>query len=95
VGSLFIAWPNTPLIYAEHNDPAIIENERWNRAEHLACVSACDSVVLLLDEFSRAYPDFLQKRITVIPNAVDSPLKTAAPEKPNNGIFTLLSVEGR
>jgi len=81
---------NTPLIYAEHSDPAIIESERWNRAEHLACVSACDSIVLLLDEFSKAYPDFLQKRITVIPNAVDRPLKTAAPEKPNNGTFTLL-----
>lgn len=79
-----------PLIYAEHNDPAIIQNERWNKAEHLACASAADHIVLLLDEFKPSYPEFLQKRISIIPNAVVKPKRTASPEVAKDGLFTLL-----
>ena len=80
-----------PLVYAEHSDPHIIQNQRWNKAEHLACASAADRIVLLFDEFRAAYPHFLQSRIAIIPNAVAKPAQTASPERPGAGGFTLLA----
>jgi hypothetical protein len=73
---------NIPLIYNEHSNVNIIQTERWNKTEHLACARVCDRIVLLLEEYRNAYPDFLQERISIIPNAVPKARRIARPEDP-------------
>ena len=81
-----------PCVYAEHNHPAVIMDERWNRKEHMACASAADAIVLLLDSYKKEYPAFLHDRIRVIPNSVDKPRGLARVDAPVSGRWRLLGV---
>lgn len=60
-----------PWIYSEHNNPWIIETERWNRVERQAVLCAADAVHLLLDSYRATVPVAVQKNIRVIPNPLD------------------------
>lgn len=57
-----------PLLISEHNTPAIIETERWNRHERIACMAGADAIHLLNKKFAASLPDFLIDRVTVISN---------------------------
>lgn len=57
-----------PLVWSEHSNPQIIETERWNRSERLACMAAADAIVLLCNGFAASLPPFLRQRTTIIPN---------------------------
>ncbi len=59
-----------PLLVSEHNNPTIINTERWNAYERHACLTAADGIHTLLQSFVPMYPEFLRERITVIPNPV-------------------------
>jgi glycosyltransferase involved in cell wall biosynthesis len=62
-----------PLLISEHNVPRVIEEERWNRYERLACMAGADAIHLLNNAFLDSLPDFLKERATVIPNPADPP----------------------
>jgi glycosyltransferase involved in cell wall biosynthesis len=62
-----------PLLISEHNLPKVIEEERWNRYERLACMAGADAIHLLSHAFTASLPEFLQERVTVIPNPVEPP----------------------
>ncbi|MDR2745337.1 MAG: glycosyltransferase [Desulfovibrio sp.] len=62
-----------PLLISEHNVPRVIEEERWNRYERLACMAGADAIHLLGNAFLDSLPDFLQERATIIPNPADPP----------------------
>ena len=70
-----------PLLVSEHNNPDIINAERWNAYERHACLAAADSIHTLLRGFVPMYPEVLRDRITVIPNAVAA----GAPPSPFRG----------
>jgi len=57
-----------PLLISEHNNPDIINRERWNWHEHNACLAAADRIHVLLDSYKNKYPEFLHDRIEAIPN---------------------------
>lgn len=61
---------NIPLIYSEHNDPDIIESERWNRRERKAALWAADAIHLLLPPFLNSVPEKLQAKCHIIGNPV-------------------------
>lgn len=61
---------NIPLIYSEHNDPDIIENERWNRRERQAALWSADAIQLLLPSFLNSVPEQLQAKCHIIGNPV-------------------------
>lgn len=60
---------HVPLVWSEHSAPKIIEAERWNRPDRLACMAASDAIVLLCKGFVSTLPPFLQQRTAVIPNS--------------------------
>ncbi|MDR3358581.1 MAG: glycosyltransferase [Desulfovibrio sp.] len=62
-----------PLLISEHSVPGVIERERWNRYERLACMAGADSIHLLNRAFLASLPDFLKERATVIPNPAEPP----------------------
>ncbi|MDR1659914.1 MAG: glycosyltransferase [Desulfovibrio sp.] len=62
-----------PLLISEHSVPRVIEKERWNRYERLACMAGADAIHLLGHAFLDSLPEFLQDRVTVIPNPADPP----------------------
>jgi glycosyltransferase involved in cell wall biosynthesis len=62
-----------PLLISEHNDPRVIEEERWNRRERLACMAAADAVHILNNGFLASLPEFLRERATIIPNPAAPP----------------------
>ena len=66
-----------PALYTERSAPSRIRHLLWNPAEHTACTAAMDHIVLLMHSFQALYPDFLQPRISVIPNAVTPPKLSA------------------
>jgi glycosyltransferase involved in cell wall biosynthesis len=57
-----------PFIISEHNNPQVINEERWNHYERIGCLAAADSIHLLLEEYKYALPSFLQKKAVSIPN---------------------------
>ena len=57
-----------PLIISEHNNPHVINEERWNVYERHACLAAADCIHVLTPAYKAALPEFLQKRTRVIPN---------------------------
>lgn len=59
---------HVPLVWSERTAPDIIENERWNRPERLACMAGADAVHLLCHNFLLSVPPCLRERATVIPN---------------------------
>lgn len=61
---------NIPLIYSEHTDPDIIENERWNRQERQSVLWAADTIHLLLPSFLNSVPKKLQSKCHIIGNPV-------------------------
>lgn len=61
---------NIPLIYSEHSDPDIIENERWDRRERQAALWAADAIHLLLPPFLNSVPEKLQAKCHIIGNPV-------------------------
>ena len=71
-----LRWPvmlrgtGIPMLISEHNDPAFIENVKWNRRERLACMEAADLIHVLCQRFKASIPSVLQERVNVIPNPV-------------------------
>ena len=63
-----------PLLISEHNVPRIIEEERWNRYERLACMAGADAIHLLSSAFLDSLPPFLRERAVVIPNPAEAPV---------------------
>jgi glycosyltransferase involved in cell wall biosynthesis len=80
-----------PLLISEHNVPNIIEEERWNRYERLACMAGADAIHLLSNAFLDSLPAFLKERATVIPNPADPPAAVNW-ERENASRKTLLAV---
>ena len=80
-----------PFLISEHSNPDIIEHERWNRYEHLACLAGADSIHVLLESFKQKFPAFLRDRIEVIPNPAEPPC-TVNWERENNPVKTILAV---
>lgn len=70
---------HVPLVWSERNAPDIIETERWNRAERLACMAGADAVHLLCRDFLSSLPPRLRKRATVIPNFSSLPPAETCP----------------
>ena len=81
-----------PAIYTERSAPHRVRTLTWNAMEHAACVCAMDHVVLLMSGFKAAYPEYMQPRISVIPNAVVIPSRAASPEGLAGRPKTLLTV---
>lgn len=63
---------NIPLIMSEHTSPYAFEQCFWNRPERLACLAAADIIHLLFSTYRSSLPDFLQERVTIIPNPAPS-----------------------
>ena len=80
-----------PFLISEHSNPNVIENERWNRYERLACMAAADRIHVLQDQYREQLPEFLRERTTVIPNPV-KPACPVDPERENSPRKTLLAV---
>lgn len=79
-----------PLVWSEHSVPQIIEAERWNRSERLACMAASDATVLLCRGFVNSLPQFLQKRAMVIPNFTHlNPDNVPTPRRSRKCILTV------
>lgn len=79
-----------PLVWSEHNVPQIIETERWNRSERLACMAASDAIALLCRGFVSSLPQFLQKRAMVIPNFSHlAPANAPTPRRSRKRILTV------
>lgn len=71
VGSVYISMCkglHIPIVWSERSSPQIIETERWNRAERIACMSASDAIVLLCKSFFASIPISLRQRTMIIPN---------------------------
>lgn len=81
-----------PWIYSEHSSPELIEHERWNVRERRAVLCAADAVHLLFNDFIASIPEYLQDRISVIPNAVPLPAQTHFSDKTASDSRLLLSV---
>lgn len=79
-----------PFVISEHNDPKIIDSERWNAYERLACMTAADRIHVLLSSFKQHFPLFLQDRLAVIPNAAPA-RKTLPPSPAGQTKKTILS----
>lgn len=62
-----------PFLFSEHNDPVVIENERWNAYERRACMAGADLVHVLSEKFKEKLPAFLQEKTFVIPNSCPIP----------------------
>ena len=80
-----------PFLISEHSNPDIIEHERWNRYEHLACLASADTVHVLLESFKQKFPAFLRNRMEVIPNPAEPPCAVNW-ERENNPVKTILAV---
>ena len=80
-----------PFIVSEHNLPHIIETERWNRYERLACLASADQIHLLFDSYKKSLPDFLHPRTVVIPNPALPP-RPVKPERDASPVKTILAV---
>lgn len=78
-----------PMVYSEHSSPERVE-QLWNRPGRLAAMSGADAIHLLLPEYARSLPPWLQERVTVIPNSV--PGTDAPVTKSDSGLFTLTSI---
>ncbi|MDR2573384.1 MAG: glycosyltransferase [Desulfovibrio sp.] len=70
-----------PLVYSEHSDPLIIENERWNGEERAAALCAADRIHLLFESYSATVPAAARKNTRVIPNPLLIASKQPMPEK--------------
>jgi len=62
------------FIISEHNNPQVINEERWNAYERHACLAAADCIHVLTPAYKAALPEFLQRRTRVIPNPAPFPL---------------------
>lgn len=62
-----------PFLISEHSNPQIIEDERWNRYERLACMAGADAIHMLSKAFVSSLPEFLHPRVTVIGNPAPVP----------------------
>lgn len=69
-----------PWVYSEHNDPKIIQTERWNMHERSAALVAADRIHLLLESYSFSVPDVARDRVRIIPNPVCIPIITGKPK---------------
>lgn len=78
-----------PLLYSEHNNPWIIEKERWDKKERQAILRAVDSIHLLMPSYINSIPLNLRSKCSVIGNTVSYPRKIY-PHK--NKRFCLLSL---
>ncbi len=65
-----------PLLISEHNNPNIIESERWNMYERRACLMGADRIHVLTKSYYDMLPSFLQKRAKVIANPIWSEIHT-------------------
>ena len=65
-----------PFIISEHNNPRIINTERWNHYERLACLASADLIHLLTNDYREQLPNFLKKKAIVIPNPAPSRFAT-------------------
>ena len=81
-----------PVVLSEHIDPAFPRDlGRFGEAEREAIFSAADRIHLIIEEFRDTLPDYLQDRITVIPNSVE-PAKHLANTRAGEHDCTLLTV---
>jgi lipopolysaccharide biosynthesis glycosyltransferase len=85
-----LQYTGIPVVYSEHNNPEIIQTERWNKDEHLACAYASDAITVLMKEFKEYYPRELQKKIHVIPNAIAPQFESEVFIRKNNSIKYIL-----
>jgi glycosyltransferase involved in cell wall biosynthesis len=68
-----------PLVASEHGCPEFIE-QSWDRHQRLVYLNSVDCIHLLLDSYRKSLPEFLQDRVTVIPNPVN-PMPVQDPSK--------------
>lgn len=80
---------NIPLIYSEHSDPDIIENERWDRRERQAALWAADAIHLLLPPFLNSVPEKLQAKCHIIGNPVPLAPKHLQATVPHDNLHIL------
>lgn len=80
---------NIPLIYSEHSDPDIIENERWDRRERQAALWAADAIHLLLPPFLNSVPEKLQAKCHIIGNPVPLAPKHLQATVPHDSLHIL------
>lgn len=81
-----------PLVYSERNSPRSVSHHYWNPLEHSACLLAVDHIVLIQEGFRKEFPDYLQDRISFIPNMKAIPAAKAKPEGEPGKQKILLSV---
>jgi glycosyltransferase involved in cell wall biosynthesis len=81
-----------PLVYSERSAPRSVSHLYWNPLEHSACLLAMDHIVLIQEGFRREFPEYLQDRISVIPNMKSLPKAKAKPEGEPGKQKVLLSV---
>ncbi len=63
-----------PFLISEHSNPGIIEQERWNRYERIACMAGADVIHLLSASFIASLPGFLHERVAIIGNPALPPV---------------------
>ncbi len=82
-----------PVLLSEHIDPrAPQEIGTFTQTERVAIFSGADRIHLLIDEFRNTLPDFLQKRICVVPNTVVPARRLADPRGAMNRKSVILAV---
>lgn len=81
-----------PMLISEHNDPNIIEIERWNRIERLACMAAADTIHLLCESYKNSLPTHMQHKVTVIPNTTKLARRLSSPRGKKEDTKKLLAI---
>jgi GalNAc-alpha-(1->4)-GalNAc-alpha-(1->3)-diNAcBac-PP-undecaprenol alpha-1,4-N-acetyl-D-galactosaminyltransferase len=93
---LYTSGMSIPVIAAERNAPTRFEHTKAGTRRSQFTFNAfrfAYKIILQNESFRNLYPDYLQKRIEVIPNPVQSVIEHASPEQKNTkGRFRLLSV---
>ena len=78
-----------PLLYSEHNNPWIIEKERWDKKERHAMLRAVDGIHLLMPSYIESIPLSLRSKCSIIGNTVSYPKEIFSHK---NKRFCLLSL---
>lgn len=81
-----------PLIYAERSTPAAVRGKHASPSDHTACIAAMDRIVLLSEKFRASYPEYVQPRISIIPNSVVIPPTSARPDQASQSGYVLITV---
>lgn len=85
---------NVPIVAAERNSPEMYDLKLGvlAKAFYMGLFILANRIVIQIDEYRKGYPRWLEQRITVIPNPVNSATVVARPDERGEGGWVLLCV---